>query len=153
MMLAENLQILRKQNGLSQEELAEKCQVSIQAIAKWESGESVPTIEKLIYLAGLYEVTLDELVGRIVIDKYAKAMEYIKEFAADDIPTVDEDDISAFTYRNKMVEVLIDSFSHNIDIARICANERNVKYGKYKNEYKVIQVNKIKYNKENLLNF
>ena len=94
-MLAENLQILRKQNGLSQEELAEKCQVSRQAIVKWESGESVPTIEKLIYLAGLYEVTLDELVGRIVIDKYAKAMEYIKEFTADDIPTDDEDDISS----------------------------------------------------------
>ena len=99
MMLAENLQILRKQNGFSQEELAEKCQVSRQAIAKWESGESVPTIEKLIYLAGLYEVTLDELVGRIVIDKYAKVKEYIKEFAADDIPTDDEDDISAIVTR------------------------------------------------------
>lgn len=99
MMLAENLQILRKQNGLSQEELAEKCQVSRQAIAKWESGESVPTIEKLIYLAGVYEVTLDELVGRIVINKYAKAMEYIKEFAADDIPMDDEDDISAIVTR------------------------------------------------------
>ena len=99
MMLAENLQILRKQNGLSQEELAEKCQVSRQAIAKWESGESVPTIEKLIYLAGLYEVTLDELVGRIVIDKYAKVKEYIKEFAANDIPTDDEDDISAIVRR------------------------------------------------------
>ncbi len=99
MMLAENLQILRKQNGFSQEELAEKCQVSRQAIAKWESGESVPTIEKLIYLAGLYEVTLDELVGRIVIDKYAKVKEYIKEFAANDIPTDDEDDISAIVRR------------------------------------------------------
>lgn len=99
MMLAENLQYLRKQNGLSQEELAEKCQVSRQAIAKWESGESVPTIEKLIYLAGLYEVTLDELVGRIVIDKYAKVKEYLKEFAAEDIPVDDEDDISAIVRR------------------------------------------------------
>lgn len=99
MMLAENLQILRKQNGLSQEELAEKCQVSRQAIAKWERDESVPTIEKLIYLAGLYEVTLDELVGRIVVDKYAKVKEYIKEFAAEDIPTDDEDDISAIVRR------------------------------------------------------
>ncbi len=99
MMLAENLQILRKKNGLSQEELAEKCQVSRQAIAKWESGESVPTIEKLIYLASLYEVTLDELVGRIVIDKYAKVKEYIKEFAAEDIPVDDEDDISAIVRR------------------------------------------------------
>lgn len=48
-MLAENLQLLRKENGWSQEELAEKCQVSRQAIAKWESGESVPVLEKLIF--------------------------------------------------------------------------------------------------------
>lgn len=128
MMLAENLQILRKQNGFSQEELAEKCQVSRQAIAKWESGESVPTIEKLIYLAGLYEVTLDELVGRIVIDKYAKVKEYIKEFAADDIPTDDEDDISAIVRRyllfaNRMgltgeqsLEGLQEIFLHGVEV-------------------------------------
>lgn len=99
MMLSENLQLLRKENGWSQEELAEKCQVSRQAIAKWESGESVPTIEKLIYLAGLYEVSLDELVGRIEIDKFAKLKQYIKEFAAKDIPIDEDDDVSAITVR------------------------------------------------------
>ena len=93
------VRILRKKNFLSQEELAEKCQVSRQAIAKWESGESVPTIEKLIYLANLYDVSLDELVGRIVIDKYARVKEYIKEFAASDIPIDEEDDISAIVSR------------------------------------------------------
>ena len=99
MMLSENLQLLRKENGWSQEELAEKCQVSRQAIAKWESGESVPTIEKLIYLAGLYEVSLDELVGRIEIDKFAKLKQYIKDFAAKDIPIDEDDDVSAITVR------------------------------------------------------
>lgn len=64
-----------------------------------QEGESVPTIEKLIYLASLYKVTLDELVGRIVIDKYAKVKEYLKEFAAEDIPVDDEDDISAIVRR------------------------------------------------------
>ena len=98
-MWSENLQLLRKQNVLSQEELAEKCHVSRQAIAKWESGESVPTIEKLIYLAGLYGVSLDELVGRVVLDKYAKVKEYIKEFAAKDIPIDEDDDISAIVVR------------------------------------------------------
>ena len=92
MMLAENLQVLRKQNNLSQEELAEKCQVSRQAIAKWESGESVPTIDKLVYLAEYYGVSLDELVGRIVVNKYAKIKEYLLEFAAGDIPTEEDDD-------------------------------------------------------------
>ena len=99
MMLAENLQLLRKENGWSQEELAEKCQVSRQAFAKWENGESVPALEKLIFLAGLYEVSLDELVGRIVVDKYAKAKQYIKEFAAKDIPVDEDDDISAIVVR------------------------------------------------------
>ena len=50
-------------------------------------------------MSNLYEVTLDELVGRIVIDKYARVKEYIKEFAAEDIPTDDEDDISAIVAR------------------------------------------------------
>lgn len=98
-MLSENLRLLRKQKLLSQEDLAEKCQVSRQAIAKWESGESVPTIEKLIYLANLYDVSLDELVGRIVIDKYARVKEYIKTFAAKDIPVDKDDDISAIVVR------------------------------------------------------
>ena len=99
MMLAENIQLLRKENGWSQEEIAEKCQVSRQAIAKWENGESVPTIEKLIFLAELYEVSLDDLVGRIVVDKYAKAKQYIREFAAKDIPVDEDDDISAIVVR------------------------------------------------------
>lgn len=99
MRLGENLQTLRKEKGLSQEELSEKCQVSRQAIAKWESGESVPTIDKLIFLADLYEISLDELVGRTVLDKYARAKEYLKEFAAKDIPVEEDDDISAIVVR------------------------------------------------------
>ena len=99
MKLAENLQLLRKETMWSQEELSEKCQVSRQAIAKWESGESVPTLEKLILLAGLYEIWLDELVGRIVVDKYAKVKQYLKEYAAKDIPIDPDDDISAIVVR------------------------------------------------------
>lgn len=99
MKLAENLQELRKEKRLSQEYLAEKCQVSRQAIAKWESGESVPTIDKLVYLADLYEVTLDELVGRTTYDKYSRVKEYLNEFAAKDIPKDVEDDISAIVTR------------------------------------------------------
>lgn len=99
MKLAENLQMLRKEKRLSQEELAERCQVSRQAIAKWESGESVPTIEKLCFLANFYNLSLDELVGRKNIDRYAELKEYIKVFAAKDIPVDDEDDISAIVIR------------------------------------------------------
>lgn len=99
MKLAENLQMLRKEKGLSQENLAERCQVSRQAIAKWESSESVPAIEKLCFLADFYDVSLDELVGRKNVDKFVKLKEYIRTFAAKDIPVDKEDDISAIVVR------------------------------------------------------
>lgn len=99
MKLADNLQVLRKREGVSQEYLAEKCQVSRQAIAKWESGESVPTIDKLIFLADLYELSLDELVGRNEVDAYDKLKEYLTKFAAKDIPVDEDDDISAIVVR------------------------------------------------------
>lgn len=83
MKLADNLQMHRRRMGLSQEELAEKCQISRQAIAKWESGESVPTIEKLIFLADFYKVTLDELVGRK--DDATLFEEFIKRYVPADI--------------------------------------------------------------------
>lgn len=94
--------MFRRKMNLSQEELAEKCQVSRQAIAKWENGESVPTIEKLVFLADLYELSLDELVGRITFDKCARIKEYLKEFAVEDIPKDEEDDISAIVCRYLM---------------------------------------------------
>jgi Predicted transcriptional regulators len=62
MNFSEKLQELRKNNGLSQEELAEKCNVSRQAVSKWESGQGYPELEKLIKLCDLFEVNLDYLV-------------------------------------------------------------------------------------------
>lgn len=57
-----NLKLFRKQNGFTQEQVAEKLGVSRQAVAKWERGESVPDIENVIALADMYEVTVDSLV-------------------------------------------------------------------------------------------
>jgi len=63
MTLGERLQELRRQNGLSQETLAEKLNVSRQAVSKWETGLSNPDTENLIRLAGLYGTTVDDLIG------------------------------------------------------------------------------------------
>lgn len=63
--LAENLQLLRKKNRLSQEELADKLSISRQAVSKWESGQSTPDLNKLIILAELYNVTIDSLLKDI----------------------------------------------------------------------------------------
>ena len=60
--MGERLLALRKEHGLTQEQLAEKIFVTRQAVSKWERGESVPDLELLVALAELYGVTLDELV-------------------------------------------------------------------------------------------
>lgn len=48
MTLSEKIMNLRKKNGWSQEELAERLDISRQSVSKWESGELIPTLEKLI---------------------------------------------------------------------------------------------------------
>lgn len=97
MILEENLQKFRKSRGLSQEELAEECQISRQAIAKWESGESVPTIDKLIFLADFYKVSLDELVGRKTDIELLD--EFIKRFVPAGVIPIGENDALQFTCR------------------------------------------------------
>ena len=62
-MISDNLYSLRKLHQLTQEEVAERIGVSRQALAKWESGETMPDIEKCVLLAELYNVTLDGLVN------------------------------------------------------------------------------------------
>lgn len=66
--LGNRLQELRKKNGYSQESLAEKLDVSRQAVSKWERGEAAPDTDNLIMLAKLYQVSLDELVDNNVPD-------------------------------------------------------------------------------------
>ncbi|MGN1369890.1 MAG: helix-turn-helix domain-containing protein [Aristaeellaceae bacterium] len=61
-LLQENLMMLRQMHGISQEELAEKIGISRQAYAKWESGATVPDIEKCKRLADFYGVTMDSLL-------------------------------------------------------------------------------------------
>ena len=62
-MISTNLQMLRKINKFTQEEVAEKINVSRQAVAKWENGDSLPDINNCIALAQLYDVTVDNLVN------------------------------------------------------------------------------------------
>ena len=61
--IANKLVELRKKNGLSQEELADKLGLSRQAVSKWERAESSPDTDNLICLAKLYNVSLDDLLN------------------------------------------------------------------------------------------
>ena len=62
MKLAEQIYTLRVQKNLSQEQLADALGVSRQSVSKWETGASVPELDKLVLLAQLFGVTLDDLV-------------------------------------------------------------------------------------------
>lgn len=62
MIFSEKITYQRKKNGWSQEELAEKMHVSRQAVGKWETGTSVPDLEKILQLATLFGVTTDYLL-------------------------------------------------------------------------------------------
>ena len=61
MNFAEKLYTLRTQSGFSQEVLAEKLNVSRQAVSRWESNRSFPEVEKILYIANRYGVSMAEL--------------------------------------------------------------------------------------------
>lgn len=63
MVLSEKLAALRKKQGYSQQYVAERLNVSRQAISRWEVGSCVPSTENLMELSRLYGVSLDELAG------------------------------------------------------------------------------------------
>ena len=62
MELNERLAQLRKEHGLSQNDLADQLKVSRQAVSRWEQGLAMPSSDNLIYLSKLYGITLDELI-------------------------------------------------------------------------------------------
>lgn len=64
MNLGENIYRLRTEKNMSQGDLADALDVSRQSVSKWENNSAVPELEKLIKMSELFEVTLDELVGK-----------------------------------------------------------------------------------------
>lgn len=62
MNLSDNLITLRKSRGYSQEQLANKLNVSRQSVSKWESGQSTPDLDRLLEIAQIFNITLDTLI-------------------------------------------------------------------------------------------
>ncbi len=62
-MFKDNLSHLRKLNHMTQEDIAEKLGVTRQAVAKWESGETIPDLEKSRQLAEVFGVSLDDMAN------------------------------------------------------------------------------------------
>lgn len=66
MRFREKLSFLRKQKGMTQMELAEKLDISRQAVSRWEQGISEPSTENLVSIGKLFDVTVDALVNEDV---------------------------------------------------------------------------------------
>ena len=65
MTISDRIRELRRKRGMSQEELAEQIGISRQAVSKWESGQSMPDLDKVILLSEYFEVTTDYLLKGI----------------------------------------------------------------------------------------
>lgn len=79
MKLFVKIQQLRKQNGMSQEKLAQLLGVSRQSVSKWELGQSLPEIDKIIQLSNIFEVTTDYLLKDVTEEKYINILKKEKE--------------------------------------------------------------------------
>ena len=66
MSLGVNLQFLRKKNDITQEQLAEKLEVSRQSVSKWESDTAYPEMDKIIQICDFFHVSMDDLVRKDV---------------------------------------------------------------------------------------
>lgn len=66
MMISDNIKKYRKANNMSQEELAQKLDVSRQSISLWENGQSQPTIDNIVALTKIFGISYDELLGTTI---------------------------------------------------------------------------------------
>ena len=78
-MLKDNLKKLRKNKGLSQEELGIQLNVVRQTISKWETGLSVPDAEMLISISEFFEIPVSEILGESIEEKEANDLKVISE--------------------------------------------------------------------------
>ena len=79
MKINEKIYSLRKQAGLSQEELADKLNVSRQTVSKWELGDSTPDFDKIVPLCNIFGITTEELLrDKKIEEKREEKKESIK---------------------------------------------------------------------------
>ena len=106
MNLSDNLKRIRKENNLSQEDLAEKLGVSRQSVSKWESGAAYPEMDKVIQLCKMFDLNIDELLNKNVNEvkdnKQSKINinKYIDDFLSFVTKTINM--FSDLTFKSKM---------------------------------------------------
>lgn len=118
MKLSDNLKRIRKDNNLSQEQLAEKLGVSRQAVSKWESGQSYPEMDKVLLICKLFNYNIDELMNENIkeVDETKQSKVNINKYVEDffNFITKTIDMLSVMKFRQKikclMEQILIGGF-------------------------------------------
>ncbi len=102
MILADKIIKLRRRNGWSQEELAEKMNVSRQAVSKWESAQTIPELDKILQLGTLFGVTTDYLLKDEI-----EVEELTNEESSSNIRRISIEDANAYMAERKRASVWI----------------------------------------------
>ena len=76
---SEKLLTLRKANDMTQEQLAEKLNISRQSVSKWESGQATPELDKIVALSSVFNVTTDYLLKSSEIDDLSVKTEMLEK--------------------------------------------------------------------------
>ncbi|AUM94509.1 TPA: helix-turn-helix transcriptional regulator [Clostridium botulinum] len=107
MAFSNKLYSLRKQKGLSQDELGSKLNVSRQTISKWELGETTPELEKLIALGDFFEISLDELVMDIKVKESTKTEPLVMNRLETIINSIDGENVKMYTKKISKIVLII----------------------------------------------
>ncbi|EPY2304698.1 helix-turn-helix domain-containing protein [Clostridium sporogenes] len=107
MAFSNKLYSLRKQKGLSQDELGSKLNVSRQTISKWELGETTPELEKLIALGDFFEISLDELVMDVKAKESTKTEPLVMNRLQTIIDSIDRENVKMYTKKISKIVLII----------------------------------------------
>ncbi|APQ78062.1 DNA-binding protein [Clostridium botulinum] len=107
MAFSNKLYSLRKQKGLSQDELGIKLNVSRQTISKWELGETTPELEKLIALGDFFEISLDELVMDVKAKESIKTEPLVMNRFETIIDSIDRENVKMYTKKISKIVLII----------------------------------------------
>lgn len=150
MLFKEKLKKLRKEQNLTQEQLAEKLNVSRQAITKWETSDGTPDIENLKQISNFFNISIDELIKEENLDlKSNKKYTYTEEFEIDhskhydiNICQIEELNITSNSEEKVKINISSDTNENIKDILKI----------KFDNLYNKLDIDIIKNKKSNVDN-
>jgi len=123
MQIGQNIKRLRKERNLTQEELAERLNISPQAVSKWENGITSPDISQLLSLVSVFGVSADALLGLDNRDEDAEVERIIREASDKDSRTVINTDEEAVASQREYHETLhnaLTQYPNNIKLLNAC---------------------------------